>query len=127
MRALLDKGVLIGEDARSGGADEQLPGPGREMDYTLTSLGETFLRDFGVDVDDLRRHPRLLIRYCIDWSERRPHLGGALGAALAQHLFDLGWLRRRPDSRATTITERGSLGLRATFGIVAEDLIPAPA
>jgi hypothetical protein len=76
------------------------------------------LTSFGIDVKALRRRPRPLIRYCVDWSEQRHHLAGALGAALAQCLLELAWIERRPDSRAITVTDTGATGLRATFQLV---------
>ncbi len=50
---------------------------------------------------------------CMDWSERRPHLAGALGAALAERCLALGWLARQKHSRALTLTDAGVAGLRA--------------
>ena len=85
-----------------------------------------FLHDFGVDVASLEgRRPR--IRYCVDWSEQRHHLAGALGAALARRLFDLHWLQHAPTSRAVHLTKPGREGLAATFGIAQADAsIPSP-
>jgi hypothetical protein len=48
-----------------------------------------------------------MTRTCIDWTERRPHLAGALGAALLEAMLDQGWLKRRPDGRALNVTVRG--------------------
>lgn len=61
---------------------------------------------------------RPLARSCLDWSERRYHLGGALGVALARRMFDLDWLRRSPsERRVVTITPAGAAGLRDVFGL----------
>ena len=60
---------------------------------------------------------RRFCRPCIDWSERRPHLGGAVGAALARRCFALGWIERVKDSRAVAITAPGRDGFRAAFGV----------
>ena len=54
---------------------------------------------------------------CLDWTERRPHLGGSVGAALAQRCFDLDWLKRMRESRALTLTPAGRRGLSETFGV----------
>ncbi len=62
---------------------------------------------------------RPLIRYCVDWSEQRHHLAGALGAALLTRLTDLGWVRRSPASRAVRVTDDGRAGLATTFGVAA--------
>ena len=60
---------------------------------------------------------RPVCRACLDWTERRPHLAGALGAVIARHCIDSGWLTRRRDSRALTITGAGYEGLNRLFGI----------
>ena len=62
-----------------------------------------------------RRRP--LIRYCVDWSEQRHHLAGALGAAIAERMFELEWIHRARTGRAVHISDEGYAGLRATFGI----------
>jgi len=82
----------------------------------LTDEGRRFFCDFGIDLDQ-GAHGRALCRTCLDWSERRPHLAGRLGAALCSRLFELGWITRIKDSRALTITPVGRDGLAATFGI----------
>lgn len=61
------------------------------------------------------RGRRPLVRTCIDWTERRPHLGGSLGAALADHLFEQCWAERSTEDRAVALTPAGSAGLRALF------------
>jgi DNA-binding transcriptional ArsR family regulator len=118
MSALIERGVLAGGDGRfdpTGG--DRLSAPGHDAEYELTEEGADELRDFGLDVDRLRSGRRALIRYCLDWSEQRHHLAGALGAALAQRLFELAWIERAPRGRAVLITEAGTAGLRQTFGI----------
>ena len=59
---------------------------------------------------------RPLCRICLDWSERRPHLGG-LGAALRDRAIELGWIVLRPHTRAVTVTEAGRVGFGQAFGI----------
>jgi hypothetical protein len=53
---------------------------------------------------------------CLDWTQRRPHLGGALAAAITARLFELGWIERGPLLRAVRVTPEGREGLAATFG-----------
>ena len=60
---------------------------------------------------------RALLRSCLDWTERREHLGGALGAALASQLLERDWLRRERGSRALLVTTRGRRELARTFGL----------
>lgn len=76
-------------------------------DFQLTEAGEEFLAGLGVDVRGARGKRRVFARQCLDWSERRPHLGGALGASFADRCFTLRWLRRVPESRAIVITPKG--------------------
>jgi DNA-binding transcriptional ArsR family regulator len=70
-----------------------------------------------IDIDTLRHHRRPLLRACLDWSERRPHVAGALGAALADALFELRWIERRPDTRALRVTSVGIVALQEVFEI----------
>jgi DNA-binding transcriptional ArsR family regulator len=84
----------------------------------VTRSGEAFLGNFGIEVGPLRKHARLFCKPCLDWSERRPHLAGALGAALARHLFALRWIERERDTRALHITPLGKSGLADVFGLV---------
>lgn len=88
--------------------------PSRRSDsFSLTESGEAFLREWGFDLDALRGSRRPLCRTCLDWSERRFHLGGSLGAAILQRIFSLRWAKRMPDSRAVTFTAAGDRSLRA--------------
>lgn len=80
--------------------------------YSITSKGQHFLHELAVDTDEARRRRRSFARKCLDWSEERYHLGGALGVALAERLFDLHWLRRTPKSRVVTITQLGARNLQ---------------
>ncbi len=83
----------------------------------LTAQGEAFLTAFGLDLARARRRRRRFVLACLDWSERRHHVAGALGAALAARLIDLQWLRRSADSRAVRVTPKGRQGLAREFGI----------
>ena len=76
-----------------------------------------FLADFGVHLEDVKRGRRTFCRPCVDWSERRLHLAGALGAALAGRCLELGWVARIRDSRALKISADGETGFREAFGI----------
>lgn len=86
-------------------------------DFQLTAAGEAFLGGLGVKLESARKKRRVFARQCLDWSERRPHLGGALGAVFAEHCFDLRWLRRVPEGRALTVTAKGRKAFAADFGV----------
>lgn len=81
----------------------------------LASGGSAYLRAFGVDPDVLRTARRPLCRTCLDWTERRHHLAGALGAAILQRVFDLRWARRELHSRAVVFTPAGERAFRDQF------------
>ena len=72
----------------------------------LTDAGASFLTGLGIDLDRARGAKRYC-RTCIDWTERRPHISGAVGASLAEAFVEREWIARIPDSRALTITARG--------------------
>lgn len=91
----------------------------------LTEAGEGFLTGLGMDLESARRsRTRLFCRPCLDWSERRPHIAGALGAALCRFCLDRGWVRRVAGSRALDITPTGGLAFRDRFGVATDCLRP---
>jgi DNA-binding transcriptional ArsR family regulator len=79
--------------------------------FALTGRGERELADLGVDVPAARARRRSFARACLDWSERRPHLAGALGAGVADAFLRHGWIARRPDDRALVVTDAGRAAL----------------
>jgi DNA-binding transcriptional ArsR family regulator len=114
MSSLIAAGDLTGGDGRHVRERARKDRPsavGRDLDYRLTDEGADKLANLGVDVDKALAGPRAPIRYCIDWSEQDHHLSGALGAALAERLFELGWVKRLPRTRAVLVTNNGRRGL----------------
>ena len=86
-------------------------------DYIVCEAGKAWLQDFGVDTEISPKSRRCFARQCLDWSERRHHLAGSLGAALTNRLFELRWIERLPDGRAVRVTGAGIKGLSAKFGL----------
>jgi DNA-binding transcriptional ArsR family regulator len=74
----------------------------------------------GVDLEVARQERRRFATACLDWTERKPHLGGALGAALWAELTARGWIVRRPGTRAVAITRAGTRGLKGALGVSLE-------
>jgi len=87
--------------------------------YEITGNGAIELRQLGIDVDALRAQRRRFAFGCLDWSERRPHIGGAVGAALLQLALARRWLSADLDSRALTLSKKGEREFSARFGIEA--------
>lgn len=80
-------------------------------EYRVTPAGQAWFVALGVDVAAARRRRRAWARRCLDWSERRPHLAGALGAALLARLLELDWVERLDGERALRVTPAGRDGL----------------
>ena len=78
-----------------------------EREYELTPVGEHFLREWQIDVDQLRRCRRSFARPCLDWTERKNHLAGAVGAAICQKLVEFRWIMRDQRSRAVHVSPTG--------------------
>jgi DNA-binding transcriptional ArsR family regulator len=80
---------------------------GRDEEMVLTNGGEAWCRSVGIDPAALNARRRRLCRPCLDWSERRSHLAGALGSALLDRLFALRYARREPGGRTVILSPRG--------------------
>jgi DNA-binding transcriptional ArsR family regulator len=87
----------------------------------ITRAGARFLTGFGIELRSLRSTRRHFCRLCLDWTERRPHIAGAVGAAITRRCFDLGWMERTQRSHAVTVTPQGQRGFHTTFGINASE------
>ena len=84
-------------------------------DFRLTRLGQEKLAALEVDLTSASRAKRAFARACVDLTQRRPHLGGALGAALLEALLARGWILRMPRSRAVSVTPKGSEAFARLF------------
>jgi DNA-binding transcriptional ArsR family regulator len=85
--------------------------------YELAAGGTAFFEKLGVDVSLLRKGSRRFARQCIDWSERRPHLAGALGAAVSEAFVYNGWIEKASTNRALRVNESGRAWLARTLHI----------
>lgn len=86
-------------------------------DFQVTDYGRHQLEHFGIDWTALAHSRHLFARHCIDWSERKPHIGGAFGAALATRFMDLDWICRSREGRVVYATNEGRRNLSERFGI----------
>jgi DNA-binding transcriptional ArsR family regulator len=87
----------------------------RDDQIRLTRAGEAFLAEFGIDVAEVSASRRPLCKSCLDWSQRRTHLAGAMGAALLDRLYALKWARRVRDGRAVLFTPPGETKFNRLF------------
>ena len=85
--------------------------------YDLTDAGTTAFARLGMDMVHARSSRRRLACACLDWSERRPHIGGAVGAMLLDTALKRRWVIKDMDSRALRLTPSGRRDLRTRFGI----------
>lgn len=87
-----------------------------EHGLALTSDGEAWFTELGIKVKVPPATRRPLVRPCLDWTERRPHLAGAAGAALCAHAFENGWITRIGSGRAVALTDVGRSALERHLG-----------
>jgi DNA-binding transcriptional ArsR family regulator len=88
----------------------------------VTDSGREMLTRFGAELTPISRGRRIFCRPCLDWSERRYHLAGHIGAEICRRCLELGWFKRERDTRALRLTAAGRTGLADFFGLrVGED------
>src|SRR5262249_52479984 len=92
------------------------------QDYRATKLGREKLAELGVDLAELSTARRSFARGCVDLTQRRPHLAGALGAALLKLFVHKGWILRSPRSRVVQITPKGHAGLKRALDISTQSI-----
>jgi DNA-binding MarR family transcriptional regulator len=118
--ALLDHSALVRTDGVSGierAAGDRLSAPVRDHAYELGPAAEPVFAALGVDLAAARLQRRPLLRFCVDWSEQRHHLSGALGAAVLTRMESTGWVERHRSRRALQLTDSGARALDRILGV----------
>lgn len=83
----------------------------KDEDYIVTTAGIRWFNNLGIDLEAVQQQKRAFARPCLDWTERKHHLAGALGAALLDQMIAKNWLRRKPNERTVVITGKGEKAL----------------
>ncbi len=123
LEALVENRALVRQDGRTDTSRrpaDRLAAPVHEHPYRLGMHADDVFARIGVDLAALRARPsssRPLLRFCVDWSEQRHHLSGALGAELLEQATAAGWVARRPSGRAVDVTDTGGRALRRALGV----------
>lgn len=89
----------------------------RDAGLSVTDAGVEWLTRLGIDVPTAQRSRRPVVRQCLDWTERRHHLAGSVGAAICDRMLANGWIERTPRPRAVRVTTTGAAELRAQLGL----------
>jgi DNA-binding transcriptional ArsR family regulator len=110
--AMLVRGLLREDDF-----SRTIPGASADSRFEVTGAGAGTLGSFGLNMGEIRRSRRRFAGACIDWTQRRWHLNGALAAAITTRLFELGWIEHGQRRRSVRITPAGAEGLALTFGL----------
>lgn len=117
--AFVDHGALERTDGGSGierRSSDRLSAPVPVAPYRLGPRADEIFGALGVELDAVPQTARPLLRFCVDWTEQRHHLAGALGAQVTTQLVSAGWIRRLPSNRAVELTPAGRDGIAAVFG-----------
>ncbi|MGF6882883.1 DNA-binding transcriptional ArsR family regulator [Nocardia sp. GAS34] len=118
--ALLDHGALTRTDGLSGlcrAEGDRLSARVHDHPYELGPAAEPVFAALGVDLPVVRLERRPLLRFCVDWSEQRHHLSGALGAAVLTRMESAGWVERHSSRRALKLTAPGARALDRILGV----------
>lgn len=89
----------------------------RDNVFSVSTEGEAWFNVLGIDINLLKRQKRSFARPCLDWSERKHHLAGSLGAALLNRMIIDGWVRKEKDSRTMIVTRKGEQAFLEHFKI----------
>lgn len=109
---------------RRSATHDRLSAPGRNVTYRLTATGRSHLLDLGADLAQPNPDGSTALRYCVDWTEQRHHLAGAVGTAVASTLLARGWITRAARGRAVHLTDAGHTALTDHGLIQRRDDVP---
>ncbi|HAA13714.1 MAG TPA: transcriptional regulator [Cytophagales bacterium] len=101
VQSLVSRGIIVAHDNA----------------FEVTEQGDRWFHKLGIDVEALRQKKRSFAHPCLDWTERKHHLGGALGAAILDSFLEKDWIRRKPNSREVVITSLGEMKLYEELNI----------
>ncbi len=88
-----------------------------EKEYVVTEYGKKWFQKLGIDIANIKRQKRSFAYQCLDWSERKHHIGGALGASLLEKMTSENWIRKRPHSREVILTSKGKSELKKKLNL----------
>ncbi|MGO4772383.1 ArsR/SmtB family transcription factor [Flavobacterium sp. W22_SRS_FK3] len=86
--------------------------------FEISAVGEKWFSDFGINLEGAQKQKRIFLKPCLDWSERRNHMAGSVGALLLNKMIKEDWLRKTTNSRVITITGKGEKELLKYFQII---------
>jgi DNA-binding transcriptional ArsR family regulator len=120
LAGMLRERLLTEPGRASAGTRRPLPLDLASVRYEVTKEGGSRLASFGINIETVRASRRRFAGACLDWTQRQPHLGGGLAAAITTRLFELGWIEHGTRARSVNITPAGREGLAAVFGWAGE-------
>jgi len=89
----------------------------KDAEFIVTEQGKKWFLEFGINIEEANKKRRIFAKPCLDWSERRYHISGWLGSAIANYFFDQGWITKVKENRAVQLTHLGTKALKDQFGI----------
>jgi len=88
-----------------------------DAEFIITEKGKKWFLEFGINIEEAKNKRRIFAKPCLDWSERRYHISGWLGSAIASHFFDQGWITKVKENRSVQLTQLGTKALKDQFYI----------
>jgi predicted transcriptional regulator len=89
----------------------------KDEEFIVTEQGKKWFFEFGINIEEANKKRRIFAKPCLDWSERRYHISGWLGSAIANRFFDQAWITRAKENRSVQLTQLGTKALKDQFDI----------